>query len=47
MYKCLVLTRKKTTLILTFELYNKLFTARQTNTFGVDTGKEKRQIKAP
>ena len=47
MCKCLVLTRKKTIPILTFELHNKLFTARRTNTFGVDTGEEKRQIKAP
>ena len=47
MCKCLVLKRKKTTPILTFELHNKLFTARQTKTFGVNTGEEKRQIKAP
>ena len=45
--KCLILTRKKTIPILTFELHNKLFTARRTNTFGVNTGEEKRQIKAP
>ena len=45
--KCLILTRKKTIPILTFELHNKLFTARWTNTFGVNTGEEKRQIKAP
>ena len=45
--KCLILRRKKTTPILTFELHNKLFTARRTNTFGVNTGEEKRQIKAP
>ena len=47
MCKCLVLTRKKTKLILTFELHNKLSTARRTKTFGVNTGEEKRQIKAP
>ena len=47
MCKCLVLIRKKTTPILTFELHNKLFTVRRTKAFGVDTGEEKRQIKAP
>ena len=47
MRKCLVLTRKKTIPILTFELHNKLFTVRRTKTFGVNTGEEKRQIKAP
>ena len=47
MCKCLILKRKKTTPILTFELHNKLFTARRTKTFGVNTGEEKRQIKAP
>ena len=47
MCKCLVLTRKKKILILTFELHNKLFTVRRTKTFGVDTGEEKRQSKAP
>ena len=47
MRKCLVLTRKKTIPILTFELHNKLFTVRRTKTFGVDTGEEKRQIKVP
>ena len=45
--KCLILTRKKTIPILTFKLHNKLFTARRTKTFGVNTGEEKRQIKAP
>lgn len=47
MCKCLILKRKKTTPILTFELHNKLFTARRKKTFGVNTGEEKRQIKAP
>ena len=47
MCKCFILTRKKTIPILTFELHNKLFTARRTKTFGVNTGEEKRQIKAP
>ena len=47
MCKCLVLTRKKTIPILIFELHNKLFTVRRTKTFGVNTGEEKRQIKAP
>ena len=47
MCKCFILKRKKTTPILTFELHNKLFTARRTKTFGVNTGEEKRQIKAP
>ena len=47
MRKCLVLTRKKTIPILIFELHNKLFTVRRTKTFGVNTGEEKRQIKAP
>ena len=47
MCKCLVLTRKKTIPILTFGLHNKLFTVRRTKAFGVDTGEEKRQIKAP
>ena len=47
MCKCLVLTRKKTIPILTFGLHNKLFTVRWTKAFGVDTGEEKRQIKAP
>ena len=47
MCKCFILKRKKTTPILTFELHNKLFTARRKKTFGVNTGEEKRQIKAP
>ena len=47
MRKCLVLIRKKTIPILIFELHNKLFTVRRTNTFGVNTGEEKRHIKAP
>ena len=47
MCKYLILKRKKTTPILTFELHNKLFTARRKKTFGVNTGEEKRQIKAP
>ena len=47
MCKFLVLTRKKTILISTFELHNKLFTVIRTKTFGVDTGEEKREIKVP
>ena len=46
MCKCLILKRKKTTPILTFELHNKLFTARRKKTFGVNTGEEKRNQSA-
>ena len=45
MCKCLVLTRKKTIPILTFELHNKLFTARRTNTFGVNTERKREREK--